>query len=331
MEDNIKEFEKILKSMEDGTFERQHDTILHIDKKGKIKADKIIKDGENFEIYNEKQRVAYKEKIEKENAMKEHIILNEGEFVHFIYKYMCPAFQRIEERCGGNKGNIHTIRFIQLATQVNFNNNIYDKNNNRIKKSSLSKIWDVKDRKGINDTYNLLKELEYIQETEEGYIMINESLIKKGDMENFKKLKKENFDNTYTRLFSENIQHMYLNTDSKARKQLANLFRILPYVNYKYNVFCENPTETHIDKIIPLTWTDLARMCGYNETKQISRFKKDLFKLDIYGYDVIGQFSTKKGYEILVNPKIYYSGDDVKDVEYLYGLFKMTLNKKTAI
>ena len=72
-------------------------------------------------------------------------------------------------------------------------------------------------------------------------------------------------------------------------------------------------------------------MCGYNETKQISRFKKDLFKLDIYGYDVIGQFSTKKGYEILVNPKIYYSGDDVKDVEYLYGLFKMTLNKKTAI
>lgn len=331
MEENIKILEELIESIKNGTYDRQHDSLLHIGKKGKIKADRAIKDGENFEIYNENQRAAYKEKIEKENAIKEHIEMNEGEFVHFVYKYLCPAFQRIEERCGGNKGNIHIIRFIQLATQVNFNNNIYDKNNNRVKKSSLSKIWDVKDRKGINDTYNLLKELEYIQETKEGYIMINESLIKKGDMENFKKLKKEDFDNTYTRLFSENIQDMYLNTDAKARKQLANLFRILPYINYKYNVFCENPTETDIDKIIPMTWTDLARLCGYEEKKHIAKFKKDLFKLKIYNYNVIGEFKTDSGYEILVNPKIYYSGDDIQDVEYLYSLFKMTLNTKTAI
>lgn len=318
---------------ENNDFNRQHNSIIVKDRQGNVIYDGVLKDGESFEIYNKNQRDAYKKKMEQENAMKEHIERNEGEFVHFVYKYMCPAFQKLEEheKCKGNKANIHIMRFIQLAVRVNFNNNLYDHNNNRIKKSSLSKIWDVKDRKGINDTYNLLKELEYIQETEEGYIMINDSLIKKGDMENFKKIKKEDFDNTYTRLFSENIQHMYLNTESKSRKQLANLFRIIPYVNYKYNVFCEDPTETDINKITPYTWTDLARMCGYEEKKNIAKFKKDLFKLKIYGYNVIGEFKTDSGYEILVNPKIYYSGDDIKDVEFLYGMFKMTLNTKTAI
>lgn len=327
--------EDLAEQLKNGNFNRQHDSYIKISKgsDGKILNDIIIKDGEEIEIYNKKQRDAFKKKMEKENAMREHIQCNEGEFVNFIYKYMCPAFAKLEEheKCKGNKANIHIIRFIKLATHINFKNNLYDDNNNRIKKSSLSKIWDVKDRKGINDTYNLLKELEYIKETEEGYIMINESLIKKGDMENFKNIKKDDIDNTYTRLFSTNIQNMYLNTESKNRKQLANLFKILPYVNFKYNVFCENPIETDIDKIIPMTWTDLARVCGYEEKNHVTRFKKDLFKLKIYGYNVIGQFLTDSGYEILVNPKIYYSGDDIKDVEQLYAMFKMSLNKKTAI
>ena len=325
---------EILESIDNGTFERQHDILLQIGRDGKLKADRIIKPGESFEIYNENQRAAYVEKMKKENAMKEHIALNEGgDFVHFIYKYMCPAFQKLEEheKCKGNKANIHIMRFIQLATYISFGNNLYKSNNNRMKKSSLHKVWDVQNRNSIKETYEILKELEYIKETKEGYIMINEAIIKKGDMENFKKLKKEDFNNTYTRLFSENIQQMYLNTESKSRKQLANLFRILPYVNYKYNAFCENPTETDINKIIPMSWTDLARICGYEEKKHIAKFKKDLFKLKICGFNVIGEFKTENGYEILINPKIYYSGDDVKDVECLYGMFKMTLNKKTAI
>lgn len=331
MEENI--VKEILESINNGTFEeRQHDFLLHIGKDGKLKSDKIIKPGENYEIYNENQRAAYLRKMEKENAMREHIALNEGgDYVHFIYKYMCPAFQKIEEKFGGNKANIHIIRFIQLATHVSFGNNLYKDHNNRMKKSSLHKIWDVENRSSIKQTYDILKELDYIKETEEGYIVINEAIIKKGDMENFKKIKKEDFSNTYTRLFSENIQQLYLGTEPKARKQLANLFKILPYVNYRYNAFCKNPTEQDINKIIPMTWTDLARICGYEEKKHIAKFKKDLFKLKISGASVIGEFKTDDGYELVINPKIYYAGDDINDVEGLYGMFKMTLNKKTAI
>lgn len=309
-------------------FNRQNNSYVVLDKKGNILADGVLKENETIKIVNEKQARAYKDKLKNSDRMKEHIQDNEGSFVHFMYKYMCPVFAELENKCGGNKANIHIIRFIKLATHLNFKDNLYDDNNNRIKKSSLSKIWDVKDRKGINDTYNILKEFGYITETEEGYIMLNNSIITKGEIENFKSLKKSQDDITYTRLFSKNIQDMYLNTDSKARKQLANLFRILPYVNFKYNLFCENPTEVDASKIIPLTWTDLARICGYEEKKHIAKFKKDLFKLSIYGYNVIGQFTTSSGYEILVNPKIYYAGDNIEDVQQLYSMFKMTANSK---
>jgi hypothetical protein len=116
---------------------------------------------------------------------------------------------------------------------------------------------------------------------------------------------------------------MYQNTESKQRKQLANLFKALPYINFKYNVFCENPTETDETKIKLLTWTDLARLCGYEEKKNIAKFKKDLMSLKICGCDVMGEFTRSSGKTIIVNPKVYYGGDDTNDVKYLYTLFNM--------
>src|SRR5699024_692872 len=112
-------------------------------------------------------------------------------------------------------------------------------------RSSLKTIWNTTSKNSIKETYEILKECGYIYETEEGYIMISKDLIVKGAIEDFEKLKKNDKDLTYTRLFSENIQDMYEGTDPKARKQLANLFKVLPYINFKYNVFCENPTETN--------------------------------------------------------------------------------------
>lgn len=299
---------------------------------GEILGNILLKEGSEqliLKVVNEKQSDAIKKKNSNNSDIIEHIQKNEGAFVHLIYKYGFPLMDKLQTKCEGNKVNIHIIRFIQLATYSTFGGKLFDNNRNEIRKSSLSKIWDTTSRNSINETYKLLIECGYIYETEEGDIMISEDLIIKGVIEDFKKLKKSDADLTYTRIFTKNVQDMYNGTEAKSRKQLANLFKILPYINFRYNVFCENPTETNSSKIVPLTWTDLAKVCGYEEKKHINRFKKDLFKLKIYGYNVIGQFLTDSGYEILVNPKIYYAGDNIKDVEQLYSMFKMTLNTKT--
>lgn len=155
---------------------------------------------------------------------------------------------------------------------------------------------------------------------------MNEDIVIKGAVKDFEQLKKEDNNLTYTRVFVDNVKDMYEGTESKQRKQLANLFKVLPYINFKYNVFCMNPEETDKKKLNLLNWTDLARLCGYDET-HVTKFRKDLMKLKIYGYDVIGEFNRSSGKTIIVNPKIYYSGDDANDVKYLYDLFEMNPKK----
>lgn len=316
--------ESILESINNGTFKRQNNSVITVDKTGQIMFDGILKPNEGIKIINEKQINAFKKKKQKEKDMREHIENNEGCFVHFVYKYMCPIFEEIEQEFKGSKANLHIIRFFQLATYLNSKNKLYDNDNNRIKKGNLGKIWDTKNnRKSVYETYELLKAKGYIYEDKEGYIHMNENIIIRGKVQDFDKKKKEDINITYTRLFSENIQHMYLNTDKKSRKQLANLFKILPYINFTHNTFCLNPYESDIEKLEMCNWTDLARICGYENNKNISKFKSDMFKLKIKDYNVLGEFKTGTGKAIFINPKIYYAGADIEDVKRLYIMFEM--------
>lgn len=297
---------------------------------GEVLANALIKDNSSeqlvMKVVHESQSKTIKKKNKNKGAISEHIQENEGSFIHLIYKYGRPLMDKLQAKCKGNKNNIHIIRFIQLATYSTFGGKLFDNNKNRIKRSSLKTIWDTTSKNSIRETYEVLKECGYIYETEEGYIMISEELIVKGAIEDFKKLKKDDNDLTYTRLFSNNIQAMYEGTEPKARKQLANLFKVLPYINFKYNVFCENPTETNEHELKLYTWKDLALICGYNDNRNFSKFKKDLWNLSIYNSDVIGEFKTKSGMAICINPKVYYSGDNIDDVRNLYVMFKMTSN-----
>lgn len=284
-----------------------------------------------MKIVNIKQAKALNEKNLRIKSISEFIAQNEGTYFHLIYKYGVPLMENLQDKCEGNKSNIHIVRFIQLASYVTFGGKLFDNNGNEIKKSSLSKIWDTSNRRSVNDTYKILTECGYVYETKEDYIMINKELVVKGAIEDFKKLRQDDKDLTYTRVFTKNIQALYEGTEPKARKQLANLFKILPYINFKYNIFCSNPTETNESEIKYLSWTDLAKICGIEENN-VTRFKKDLMKLKIYGFNTIGQFSTDDKYYICINPKVYYSGDNTDEVYFLYKSFKMlegTTEKKT--
>ena len=291
-----------------------------------------VKEGNAIKVTvtTEDQREGYKHKLELDEQMREFIKKNEGAFVHLIFKYGTTIFKELEEKAPGSKCNIHIIRFMMLTTCLTFGGNLFDSNKNRVKKSSLKSIWDTSSRNSINETYNLLTECGYIYETEEGYLMINEDIVIKGAVSDIiEELKKQDRDFTCTRVFVDNLKAMYEGTESKQRKQLANLFKALPYINYKYNIFCSNPTETDKSKIEPLTWTDLARLCGYEEKNHVTKFKDSLRKLTIDGRGVIGQFEgiTDKKL-IVVNPKIYYAGDNVDDIKGLQALFDIIDGKR---
>ena len=273
-------------------------------------------------ITTEGQRESYKGHEDSVEGMREHY--ENDKFIHLIYKYYDIIFKELQEKAPGNKCNIHIIRFIILATYQTFHGTLSN-NGHRIKKSNLKTIWDTSSKNSINETYNLLMECGYIYETEEGFLMINEDMVIKGAIKDYiKELRKQDSNYTFVRIFIDTVQEMYYGTEPKQRKILANLFKILPYINYKWNAFCKNPEETDITKLEPLTWTDLARICGYEENKNIAKFKKDLMSLKVYGNDVIGEFTrglNKK--RIIVNPGVYYAGINKDDLKGIEDYFRM--------
>ena len=275
---------------------------------------------------SEESRNANRRHQEDIEEMREEI---DDAYFHLIYKYGTVIFRELEEKLSDNKNNIHIIRFVILASYITWHGNLSDSNDHKIKKSSLKKIWDTTSRNSINETYDLLLECGYIYLTEEGYIMINKDMVIKGKMKYFyNELKKQDKRYTYTRVYIDNVRAMYYGTEPKQRKQLANLFKALPYIHYKYNIFCSNPTETDKDKIKPLNWTDLARLCGYEEKKHVAKFKKDLISLGVHDRSVIGQFENRLGNKIIVvNPTIYYGDNDLSEVKELQQLFDWVDNK----
>lgn len=283
-----------------------------------------VKAGTKGSYRSDEQKKHSREYYENIEGIKEYTD-EQGAFVNLIFRYSPIIFKEIESKAPGSKGTLYVIRFIMLAVKTNYEGELTN-NRRRIKKSDLGKIWDVKDKKGINDTYNILKECGYIYETEEGHLMINKDMVIKGAMERMKDLQKEDGSFTFTRLFVDNIEAMYYGTESKQRKQLANLFKILPYINYKYNVFCSNPTEEDEEKIEPLNWKQLAELCGCDKSNS-SRLKKDLMNLNVNGQKVIGTFETGSGLSIVVNPKIYYSSNNLEAVRGIEALFRINHKK----
>jgi hypothetical protein len=155
--------------------------------------------------------------------------------------------------------------------------------------------------------------------------MINEDIIIKGVMDEFKKLHKNENGLTYTRMFIKNIQDLYYSTEPKQRKQLANIFKLLPYVNFTHNVLCNNPSETNHKNLQILSWKDIIQICGEDEN-HMTRFKNNMFKLKMYDKAIIGQFTSsdsQHGYKICINPKVFYSGNNIEDLKALYRLFEM--------
>lgn len=126
------------------------------------------------------------------------------------------------------------------------------------------------------------------------------------------------------KLYIENMQDMYYNTTESKRGYIGCLIKLIPWINTKYNILCSNPQETEEDKLDLLTWEDVARLCGYENT---DKFKKNILSLKIKGYNAAKCLVHGRGMAIYINPKVCYKGNNITDLLALYALFNMELKK----
>nr|DAX85704.1 MAG TPA: hypothetical protein [Caudoviricetes sp.] len=207
----------------------------------------------------------------------------------------------------------HIFRFLYLCTFMNYKNYI-ELGNARaegrlMKRKDLFEILKLSQRETYN-TLNFLLDNRFI-ELDDEYIKINNKICIKGKIDKKKEV---------VRMFDKGIREIYEKSKPKEHKKLALLIGLLPYVNFKTNVVCKNPTEDIPELVVPITLTELANKFGYSTTQKL---KKGLVDMKVNGEPVLMITQINNNKVIVVNPRIYYKGNNLDGMQGIINLFKI--------
>lgn len=269
---------------------------------GEILNDLTRKEKKTLDVMQSKINVVTKKKNDSEISNYINEIL--GSFNHLYYNNL------IDKE--------YIFRFIYLCTYINYKGYVElgqaKKQNKLATKKDLFEIFNNLSRREIYNTINYFTENELIVEEIDGYIKINDKIINKGKLRSKKNV---------TRIFNETVQELYSSATPKEHKKLSLLIKILPFINFHYNVLCTNPEEENVKLIKQINLTELASLLGYSTTQ---RLKKDLFDLKVKDENVIMINLQSNKNMIYVNPRIYYKGNNVNYLNSLILQFDMGNN-----
>lgn len=175
------------------------------------------------------------------------------------------------------------FRIFYLATFIDYDN-VLQFRNNKMTKNDMKEILDLP-KSTFYDFYNKLIQSDVLNETVEGYYEINEKYFYKG------KVKK----GWSPRIYCSALQEAYQNTEFKDQTKWGYGFAIMPLVNLKYNIICNNPLEFDLNKIEPLEMYEIFDEIGIrNLTNREFLRGQNLVQQSINGY--------------YINPSIYLMG-----------------------
>ena len=199
------------------------------------------------------------------------------------------------------KDSIKT-RFLYLCTYKSYNSKgmylIYD-NGKKIDKKGLQGILNLSVNEA-NSTIRLLVDSGLLIK-DGNYFMVCDDFVYRG------KLKSSLDKEKHTRIFDKGLRDLYNNCNPRQHKQLYYIFKLLPYVSFRFNAICHNPTEQNEEDIVPFKLSEIAETIGYDIT-HAKKLEKELLKLKVFEQHAFLGIITEDGVWYKVNPRIMYAG-----------------------
>lgn len=246
------------------------------------------------------RRKQFKERKEILNSRYKEL----GGFTWLIFNYCKELFPEMQSQT--------LSRLLYLSTYINYDGILMKNKDCCITKGNMNELLKLSTQT-FYDFYNEMISLGFIKELETGKLLINDDYFFKGKIENV------HFDKCLIRLSHGNVRYLYENVKPSKHKQLGYVYKLIPYINKKYNTLCENPLETDINFVKPLSKTeDIAKICNF-APKNHKRLYEGICEVQIDNQPVIKvyqEYLTKK-MMIFANPKVYYGGSDYGQVEVL--------------
>lgn len=147
-------------------------------------------------------------------------------------------------------------------------------------------------------------------------VYINKDIFKKGEL---------SIGERAIRLNINSIRYLYENCRSiRDHAQLSYIFKIIPWVNYEWNIVCTNPEEEKRNDIHYMRLGEFCEKIGYDKSKarRLSdalssvKFKpRNKDKLRSAFVYVIDKDWHPNEWCIIMNPLIYYGGKNYNHVE----------------
>lgn len=294
-----------------------HNGIKFDNKEDEQALDNTIMDFINLEEQKKEKELENKRKqkeyLDKNNKFKNCVKSNLGSFYFSYYNIIIDKL---------SPQNL--TRFIYLCCFMNYKNQLVHNKHGRqipIYENELEEVLKLKKTETYKTKTQLIEQGLLIVNPNDKSLMINDCYCIKGEpIKNPKKVER-------ARLFEDGIKDIYLKSLPKEHKNLAILFRLLPYVNLRWNIVCKDVTEEIKENIVPY---ELKEVCNIIGEKNITRFKNKLMNITVFDEPVICLGTIKNKTSISINPKIYYKGSVgcTNELTFLLVLFDSRKNMK---
>ena len=229
-------------------------------------------------------------------------------FVWFVYKPLNKIFPELNDA--------EIAKLILLSTYIDYENGyLCSSRNNYLTTKKISNLLHICYKK-TQLFLNKLISLDILEVEDDKYKM-NSEIFYKGQIKN-----DYTTDTETTRIYIRFIRETFKSTPVRQHSKLAYLYKMIPFINRKYNVLCSNIYETDMKEIDILTLGQICDILDYDKS-QISRLIKELSKIE-YGDEHIFCYMSAgdiKGATIFINPVVFYSGSDNEVISLLRGFF----------
>lgn len=231
-----------------------------------------------------------------------------GNFIHSRYDSLL-------QKCNYDTATV--FRFIYLCTFMEYDTGYILWKGKRITDHYLIDIFKVH-KNTITNIKKKLFDYELIFEDSDKHIYANIDYCYRGDISSNKIYRQQ-----CTRIFNNGIQNLYDNAlDFRDHKMLGKLLLLLPYVNIYHNVICLNTKEKDWDKLIIPNAEQMDSILHTSLRNNQKQMKK-LLDIVINDEPVVLVVKHKNTHMYAINPRIYYGGTKLSDVQELSGMFQV--------
>ncbi|WP_456265323.1 MULTISPECIES: hypothetical protein [unclassified Bacillus (in: firmicutes)] len=286
-----------------------------------IKEEATIKDGQIFNKHG-KDVSHLVEVVTKTSGnqvrnlkIKDDLTAHESENGGFVTAFYKDAVTMEESFPKLNKSDLARLMLIGTYTGWGDGQLKYD-NGKPINKSGLNNLVGMSAGK-FRDFYKKLEEERIIRE-ENDVIYMNPCVFYRGAHSDVRQLTKEM---QHTRMFRATVRNLCKAYSGRSVKQLAIIYAVLPFVNFKFNIVSFNPSESNEDLVKPIPLDKLAALLGYKDQGQ---FKATLNKIKYESKPVFGFFEIsgdRRKRKTVVNPRVIYAGkgDSLAAIKALFN------------